>query len=375
MNKRNIGRIMIFYAFIIIICCSNGIWFFAKKYFDSTNYENRQMSTRPLLTLESYETFANDYTAYFNDNIPFRNNLITMNSAIDYFCFGRSSSDKVIIGKDNWLFYSRIDDGDPISCYKGTNLYTEEELADIATNCVMQRDFVESLGKEFLIFIAPNKERIYSEYMPERYGNPADNYRVLQVYNYLKNNTDLRIIYPYDELMLAKETLNENIYFKSDTHWNYLGGYVGAVALMKDLGINMPEINSASITIKDEGETSGDLAGMLNLTRQLLFADHSYTVSGYDTHNSKLTEDESRNMLIYKADNADPRSIFIIRDSFTIHMADYIGSQFNNAYMSYIWSYSYDDFVNYNPDIVVFECVERNVDKLRSFCICQQPIY
>ncbi len=369
MKERKIGTIIIFSAFVIIICCSKGIWFFAEKYLDSTNYENRQMATRPLLTLDNYETFSSDYTSYFNDNLQFRNTLITINSAIDYFCFGRSSSDKVVIGKDNWLFYSRVDDGDPISCYKGTNLYSEEELESIAANCISQRDFVESQGKEFVIFIAPNKERMYSEYMPERYGRPAENYGVLQLYNYLKNNTDLRVIYPYDELMLAKENVNENIYFKTDTHWNYLGAYVGATALMKELGIDMPDISSDRITINDGEETSGDLAGMLSLSNQLRFADHNYTVSGYDTHNSECIEHDFNKMWSYKATNADPRSIYVIRDSFTSYMAEYIGSQFNHTYLRHFGSYTYDDLINCNPDIVVYECVERQANRLGTFSI------
>lgn len=60
-------------------------------------------------------------------------------------------------------------------------------------------------GKEFVIFIAPNKERIYYEYMPAQYGLPADNYGALQIYNYLKSNTDLKVVYPYAEIMDAKQ--------------------------------------------------------------------------------------------------------------------------------------------------------------------------
>ena len=66
------------------------------------------------------------------------------------------------------MFYSFVSDGDPVSCYMGTNLLTEDDLKAIADNCVSQRDFLAEQGKEFVIFIAPNKERIYSEYMPDK---------------------------------------------------------------------------------------------------------------------------------------------------------------------------------------------------------------
>ena len=369
MKEKKIGQAIILIAFIIIICLSKGIWFFAEKFLDSANYENRQMATRPRLTLDSYDTFSEDYASYFNDNLQFRNNLISLNSGIDYFCFGKSSSDYVIAGEDNWLFYSRPDDGNPISCYQGTNLYTDEELQAIAQNCITQRDFLLSQGKEFVIFIAPNKERVYSEYMPERYGQPADNYAALQVYNYLKGNTDLRVVYPYAELMDAKSNVDQIIWYKTDTHWNYIGGYVGASALMKELGINMPKIYDDVITITTNSETSGDLASMLNLSKQLRFADVEYSVDGYDLHDVENIEWDFLGMIRYHATNADPRSIYVCRDSFSTHMAGYIGSQFADSYLRNRDSYSYEDFVSCNPDIFVYETVERYVGGLSTFSI------
>lgn len=144
------------------------------------------MSEQPRLTVDNYGTFAEEYDNYFNDQLPFRNNLIKLNLLIDYFVFDRSANSKVIIGKDNWLFYDNKDDGDPIGCYQGNNLYTEAELQEIAENCVKQRNFLAERNIKFIIFIAPNKERIYSEDMPDRFETPADNYRVLQIVNYLE---------------------------------------------------------------------------------------------------------------------------------------------------------------------------------------------
>ncbi len=369
MQERKISRIIILCAFAIIICCSKGIWFFAEKHLDSANYENRQMAARPELTIDSYKTFSKDYTSYFNDNLQFRNNLITINSAIDYFCFKKSSNPYVAIGSDDYLFYTREDDGNPIACYKGENLYSEDELKAIADNCMAQRDFLLSQGKEFVIFIAPNKERVYCDHMPEKYGKPADQYSVLQIYNYLKANTDLRVVYPYEELMEAKRELSVNIWRKTDTHWNNIGAYVGARELMAELGIVMPKITDKSISIIKGNNNSGDLAGMLNLKEQLKSTDYNYTVEGYDNHNIETLELDYGKAFIYKSTNADPRKLYVIRDSFSTAMAPYIASQFNDSYFRHRDSYTYDDLADQDPDIVVFETVERYADVLMNFSI------
>ncbi len=368
MKKKKAGRLIILAAFAVI-CMFRGIWFFAEKHMDTTNYEKRELAEKPKFSFSGYGTYSDDYTSYFNDHLPFRNNLILLNSMIDYYCFGTSSSENVVVGKDDWLFYSRVDDGDPLSSYQGKNLYTEEELAQIADNCLAQRDIVEAQGSEFVIFIAPNKERIYPEYMPNSYGEPSVNYPALQVYSYLKKNTDLRVVYPYDDLMSAKESIDQNLYYKTDTHWNTVGGYVGSRALLKELGISLPSIDSKKITIQQKDEVAGDLADTLHLSKQLLSADHEYSVEGYDLNDREELEWSFQEMIQYRASHADSRVFYVIRDSFCTQMAPYLGSQFNESYFRYLGSYTYEDLVSHNPDIVVFEVVERYVGTLGSFSI------
>lgn len=256
-----------------------------------------------------------------------------------------------------------------MSCYRGEDILTEEQLQEVAENCIKQRDFLQELGKEFVIFIAPNKGRIYYDKMSKIYGEPAENYRALQIYNYLKENTDLRVVYPYDELIYSKENIDYNIYYKTDSHWNTIGGYVGTHALMKELGIDMPAIDSKEINISVEENTAGDLAQMLNLTEQLMFADNEYKVSGYDDHQVVCHEWTFGGMINYTATDADPRTIYVYRDSYGSSMSDYIGSQFNSSFLRHRNSYTYEDFLNCNADIFVYETVERYAYDLSSFSV------
>ena len=367
--RKKIAQSIVVGAFIVIICLAGINWTLLEKYVDNTNYENRKLTSRPTLTIDNYGTFSKEYNEYYNDNIPFRNVLISLNSTIDYFIFKRSSSDSVIVGNDNWLFYCRKSDNDPIGCYQGTNLFSEEELESIAQNCIIQRDYLLQRGKEFVIFIAPNKERVYFEKMPEQYGPPAVNYRALQVVNYLKENTDIRVVYPYDELMAAKDSLNYNIYYKTDTHWNYIGGYVGAAALMRELGIDMPSLDAPEMEILNGENRAGDLAGMLNLKRQLKFADNEYQIKGYDYHDMQTLERDLTTVCSFSATDADPRKIYVYRDSFAEAMFPFIGSQFSESYFRHIFTYSYEDYVQQDPDIFVYEAVERNIGNLIWFSV------
>ena len=369
MKEKSIGLKIIYAAFIIIICSSWILWFFLEKYTDTTNYENRQMAEQPRLTLDTYRQFSMKFNSYFNDNIPFRNSLVTLNNAIDYFVFKRSSDSRVAIGSDNWLFYCSVADGDPIACYKGENLLSEDELSDIAANCINQRDYLDSLGKEFVIFIAPNKERMYSEHMPGRFGEPAENYMALQIVTYLREHTDIRIVYPYDELMSTKASIEEIIYYKTDTHWNSIGAYVGSRALLHELGVEMPALDSGEITIENRGSKSGDLAGFIGLAKSLEFADSEYSIEGYDKHGYNNLNGDQNGVALRSAENADKRRLYVFRDSFASAMIPYLGSQFNESCFRHYSSYSYDDFISYDPDIFVYETVERYVGRLATFAV------
>ena len=368
-NKISAGQAIILIAFLVVICISWLVWFFFKDHFDTANYENRKMASRPEFRLETYTEFSKEYEAYFNDNIPFRNNLISLNNTIDYFAFHKPSNDEVIIGKDNWLFYGNVVDGDPVGCYQGTVLLSDEELREIADNLVRQRDFLAESGKEFVIFIAPNKERVYNEMMPDRYGEPADVYMALQVVEYLRENTDLRVVYPYEELLAAKEAAGTNIWYKTDTHWNLIGGYIGAKALLAELGIEIPTIDSDQINIVKGENVAGDLARMLSISNQLKFADAEYIVDGYDTHGMEITENNFDTIIKCHSVNADGRKLYVLRDSFASQMLRYVGSQFNDSCWRHRNTYSYEDYAEQDPDIFVYETVERYVAGLKYFSI------
>lgn len=369
MKRRTAGPKIIIAAFAVVICAVWALWLPLEKTVGFETHENREKAQPPALTAETYMSYAKEYEAYFNDYMPFRSNLIQINSWIDYFIFHKSSNEEVIVADDNWLFYNSKTDGDPMGSYAGQDLYSEEELAQIAANCVAQRNFLAEQGKEFVLFIAPNKERIYSDLIPAEYGEPAADYGALQVYRYLKENTDLRVVYPVDEVIAAKNKVTENICYKTDTHWNDIGGYVAACALLKEMGIEMPQIDDSRINIITEGETSGDLAWFLNLSRQLAFADHEYKVTGYDDHNVTEEKWDFYTDFIYHAENADPRTLYVIRDSFMSNMSPYVGSQFAHSYMKRVNDYSYEDLQSHDPDIVVYETVERYIGNLKTFSL------
>ena len=361
-KKKSIILIIIFF---IVSVLPGGVYFFIGEYVDVKNYENRTLSLKPVFTIKNYETFPMEYESYYNDNIPFRNQLIKLNNSIDYFIFKQSSSDDVVIGKDGWLFYRG--DTNPVKQSMGYwELFTDKKLETIADNLMSSKKILESMGIEFVLYIAPNKETIYKEKIPDYYKLKSEKTCTDQLVNYLKENTDIRVVYPKEELLQAKsENTDRLLYHKLDTHWNYAGGYIGSVSLAKELGKNMPSIDF--VDIEPFYSSTGDLTGMLNIS--IKDGDLDYNVSdkkSLKTENKKYDFDTE---FIYHTPGADPRTLFVRRDSFSTALAPFIATQFENSILIHSTSFDKQQIFDYKSDIFVYETVERFIGNLEEFRI------
>ncbi|WP_022757976.1 alginate O-acetyltransferase AlgX-related protein [Butyrivibrio fibrisolvens] len=348
------------------------------KYLDSStaDKENRVMTEMPTLANTQISEFPTLFDAYMNDNLPYKNYLVTINSMADYYLFNTSSSDDVIVGDKGWLFYvgHENNDEDPLADYEGTNLYSIDELEIIAENMINARDFLASQGKEFVITIIPNKSRVYSEYMPDMCGDVSQECRLNQVYQYLSENTDLTIVSPYNDIVSYKEAHPEiQLYFKYDTHWNNFGAYVAAQSISRVWGFEMPDLDTVEQVYVDSD--TYDLARMINLGDYL--KEDAPIATAYSGHMARVEIQSDGMSFTGTVDQgtADARKLYIIGDSFSALLFPYLACHFNSSKSDMYYNYNYSSLESYDPDVVVFECVERYLNNMLHFSIENGVVY
>lgn len=351
--------------FMILIVSPSFIYQFAEKYVDTINHENRNPETKPALTLKNYETFPKEFEAYYNDHIPFRNQLIRLNNSIDFFVFGQSSNEGVTIGKEGWLFHSGDDDGNALKQSLGYWKYSEEELQRIAENLTTTERVLKNRGIAFVLYIAPNKATVYMDKVPDAY-QVADNVTATdQLVAYLREKADIRVVYPKEELMKARKE-NPDIYFyrKLDSHWNEAGAYIGAKCLASELGVEMPAFGELSL--EPYYSTDYGLTEMLGIV--VKDEDVGYYVSG---NGAKNTEQETfENGFMYHAEDApDSRTLFVNRDSFSMAMAPHIAPYFAKTVWVHRSDFKQEQILAYDADVFVLETVERYETNLLDFVI------
>lgn len=357
--KKKIAVIVIFIVVLVFPMVSWPMLF----PFDKTEInENRSPAPFPQFNNE----FFINFDKFFTDHLPFRNDYIKFYSSIQnafdtlygnilnamgipyYIC-----RNEAIFGREDWLFFEG-ESGKSLSYYQGTNLPTEEELSLMVENAEKVNNYFISQGKEFVIYIAPNKEQVYYDYMPKGIKVKSDTKRVDMIVDYFQKHSTVKLLYPKQELIQAKN--ERQIYFKYDTHWNEAGGYYGSLPLFKALGIT-----PGSVSFTEKEKIGGDLADMIAATNK---KDTTFNVTyrpEIELYGPKieLTNDIIKGKISCTSTNTNGKNLFVLGDSFRVSMIEILGKEFETSdFYSCIW-YGESQEKMANADTIVFETVER----------------
>ncbi len=113
---------------------------------------------------DAMATWPDRFQRYFNDRFAFRNALIRLQAAVLWHGLHTSSTDTVIAGKGDWLFYA--DDGGIQDYVQAETLHARQSCGSGSVTLERTRDWLASRGTRFLFVLAPDKQMIYPELMP-----------------------------------------------------------------------------------------------------------------------------------------------------------------------------------------------------------------
>ena len=302
---------------------------------ETQEYENNKGFMESLQ--DSIEDFSSDLVLQ-EEAANFNSSLISALADDAYI-----DSDQVLAGKGGWLFYKRADDGTSMGDYQGTSGFSEKKMKSIMDQLIQQRDAFAEKGIRFVVMIIPNKEIIYSEYMPSIVYRTSEITRCDLLYEYLTENSDLEIVYPKAELLAAKTSYQ--VYYKYDTPWNYAGVYVGVQCLLRQLYDSYEDISQAELTLEHSSQ-SGDLAALIGMTDKYS-DDKYYNFSKKDIDPAQVVTD----------------GILLVGDSFGELMSKKLGYYCDRVNYVGVWTFKMSMLDKYQPDVIIWEGVERYADR------------
>ena len=281
------------------------------------------------------------------------------------------------IGYDGFLFCE-----DTMSDYDGTSLITESRFNTLMENMKTRNDWVESVGKKMYIVIVPNKNSIYSDYMPD--GYPMGSYRRMdQVVNGLREK-GITVIDGRESLLAAKAANPARaLYYKTDTHWNCHGAFEVYKDLMSKVKADFPnavahtradyQVNYAESYMKDQTyyigyyDATSEIGPVYTLKNgqtasfagaqprdkwgQYVFC---YTwPNGYSDH---LYYFKFRNDY-----NSSAPSMYMLRDSYSIALTPFLKDSFYKSTFNWSFSFGKNEILNSGADVIICEVVEKNM--------------
>lgn len=356
--KVKLSNIVIIIVFIMTITIPQILsWAIDKNEQNILISENRKLTEKPNFKLETITEYPKRFEEYYNDNLPFREELIKVWSNINYNIFRTSASKLAIIGKDSWLFYRG---NDSIEQVQGLTEIKSEDKKNILMNLELNDTKLKEKDIEMHVLVIPNKENVYREYLPDSIPIKNDVSNVENLIKYIQDNSDINIIYPKNELLDQKNKYHQ-IYRKYDTHWNKIGACIGTIALQRgikeDFIYNIDNIEIENIKEKDDN----DLAIMARLEEKLfettLKVKNFYTDIEYSVDTNDMLEE-------FESNSINEETVLFIGDSFSKDMKDYFSKLYKKVIYVHRDNYTKELIEDINPNIVVFETVERYYSSL-----------
>lgn len=356
---------------IFILILSTTFYFNSQTIIKS---ENRTVTIFPafpqkLSTSKIHHFFA-ELTSFYNDNFPHREKIIlTLTRLIPSVHSGINISNKVVTGKNNWLFLGN-DYAHTIDKLTGKLYYhdTNNKEFNIAERYNYYKEIVKKFStthNKIFFLIGPNKSAIYPEYLPQ-YIIPAPKPFHEQLRQKM-NEEGLTVYYPRQELLQAKN--KALLYYVTDTHWNSYGAFIAFIHLLPQLDQNF------STVIKEEDFSfspcksyPGDLIKIGNL----YFEEKDYH-DNFQAHykNNCIPQPESvfmsraLNPPIKKYNNNSGiinKTLLVVGDSFTFALSPYFSLTFKNWYYIHRGDFgkiTSEQLAAIHADYVIYETVER----------------
>ncbi len=326
--------------------------------------ENRKLAALPPLIGPAgvnWNVFS-QLDSFIKDRYGLRSMLVSLNSNIKYRLLKAYGNDKALLGKDGWLFYADISDGDNLADFLKKNILKQSEIVNWTEKIRSRADWCNRNGIAFLLVIAPNKHSVYSEKYPlERPGGLT---RSDQLAVYLQEHTRVNMIFPRNLIISQKNGLA--LYSETGTHWNNKGAFIAFDAIKQYVKRLLPLY---SFTDYEYGTSVSHLAGgdippMLGLDSY-----GKYTQISYKPRNADWTDiyvykkDRGRNGVVTVSKDKKLPKAMIFRDSFFDPLIPFVSTMFSRA--DYRWKILETSdkkaVLKDKPDIIILEIAERMV--------------
>jgi hypothetical protein len=323
--------------------------------------ENRKLAEFPKHSnTPAAGAFLAAFGQFFQDRFGFRKQLVYWNVHWKQKIFDESPIDMAMQGRNGWLYWAN--EG-MLQNYTGRAQFTLADLQDWQKLLEARRDWLARRGEKYIFVVAPNKESIYPEFLPTwvvKLGRPG---KLDQFVAYMRAHSTVPVLDLRPSLLAAKK--DAPTFFKTDTHWNSFGAFIGYQQILRALEPQMPGLRPLALndfTCTRRVDHGGDLA--VCLQQQGETQETQVVVLKPRPPLAPFCQprlDQATGGVLTR--NPDKRGKAVLfRDSFAGALIAFMGYHFNEVL--YFWQPEWDKDLleREKPDLVIDEMVERHFD-------------
>ena len=257
-----------------------------------------------------------------------------------------------IPGRNGWLFL----DGDTNSLIKqltGELRISERSLAAWEAELVARAGFLRDLSIPSLLLIAPNKESIYTEFLPDGV-EPSARCTVDELADVLQR-LNFPYIFPLAELRQSRRALEP--YSPIDTHWNDYGALVAANLTLIRYGIPPIGLWECSFYVET---WQGDLGSKCNPieTGPFLKGELRSGNKGQLIYDNRIVH--GGHVTVYVNESvSDKRTLLAFGDSFCERVAYWLAERFYKVSFVHTTAFDLSLIREERPNFVLWEYAER----------------
>lgn len=321
--------------------------------------------------------YGRDFEAWFNDHFNQRKLFIDVNSKINLFLNRKLKSETAMSGKDGWMFTTRWSS---VEMFQNKDLFSNEDLRKIQENLEHISVWAKQNGMKFYLFLVPDKERIYPEFYPDGFEKENPISKIEQVYTFLNARSFVPVVYPGEALMEAKD--KHILFYKTGTHWNHRGAYVGYLELFNRIKKDFPHLKvmkEKDFNIVPKVSADVDIASALGIDAYKVLPKSELTYDEFEVKKPTVKStyamvNKDKRIETYDFVSSNPSnqlSAVFYADSQFLRMNWYAAESFKKMLhiytgygRDYDLPYMKETIVKYKPDIFVIETGERFLSRL-----------
>lgn len=304
------------------------------------------------------------YRAYFQKSFGLREALVRGYGQIQVKVFGVSSSDRVVLGKNDWLFYTAENE---LDCMRRCRPMRAEEVAAWSALLEARHAWLADQGIAYVFVVAPDKHTIYPENLPDSVVALHDESRLDQL---MKSLADGRVPIIDLRTVLREGKRKRPTYLRTDTHYNDWGAYITYRSVIEAIRPACPTIrplDETRVTMEEVALGGGDLADFLGIPTEYgeTGPQMRYSPPLPITYLEPASYNPSSRLLtprIVTASSAgEAESAMFYRDSFLNTPLPLLASHFQQA--TFLWQPHIDgaEVLRVRPKVIVQEMVERQL--------------